>query len=71
MRGRKPRRRLRVRRKRKGEDIAKEVLVSAGDVVGDRVIGEFCGCVFEAVVSSAVLLALLTVPAYLLLSRVT
>jgi hypothetical protein len=76
------RRRLRLRRRRKGETFSKvldtpdvvEVAdavagVEAGDVV--EVVGHMGCCVVEAVGGLAVLLALLTVPVYLLLTRVT
>jgi len=74
------RRRLRLRRKRKGEVFASRLSdrsnaaakvrdsgrgADVGDVV--EVVGEAGGCVLEAVVSASVLLALLSVPAYLLL----
>lgn len=76
------RRRLRLRRKRKGEtfasklsdsgDVAKPAHsargfdpVDAGDAV--EVVGHMGCCVVEAVGSLAVLAALLTVPAYLML----
>ena len=75
------RRRLRLRRKRKGETFSK--LSDAGDVKrsdrstrrfdpldavdGAEVVGHMGCCVVEAIGSAAVLLALLTVPAYLLI----
>ena len=64
---RRSRRRLRLRRKRKGESTVSKVSdgVDAGDAV--EVVGEFGCCLVEAVGSAAVLAALLTVPAYLLL----
>jgi hypothetical protein len=71
VRRRRPRRRLRIRRKRKGEEFLKGALEGAGDAAANHVIGEFGGCVVEAIGSAAVLLALLTVPAYLMLIRVT
>jgi hypothetical protein len=73
------RRRLRLRRKRKGEifasklsetgEIAKPSRTSSGFGAGDaaEVVGHMGCCVVEAVGSLAVLLALLTVPAYLLM----
>ena len=61
------RRRLRVRRKRKGESWAADA-IAAGD--GD-VIAQIGCCLVEGVVSATVLAALLAVPAYLLLTRVT
>lgn len=78
------RRRLRLRRKRKGETFAKVLdapdVVEVADAVGDsdivdagdvaEVVGHLGCCVVEAVGSLAVLLALLTVPAYLLISQV-
>ena len=75
---RKPRRRLRIRRKRKGEtfgsalrdaalDGAGEFSLQVGVDSGTRVIGHLGGCVVEAVGGAAVLVALLTVPAYLLM----
>ncbi|HEU0100666.1 MAG TPA: hypothetical protein VFQ67_18045 [Allosphingosinicella sp.] len=74
------RRRLRLRRKRKGETFGSRLadnvdLVEVGNVAGDldvdigaatEVVGHMGCCVVEAVGSMAVLLALLTVPAYLL-----
>ncbi len=62
-----PRRRLRIRRKRKGESFAAEVLEATGNAASHQVVGEFGGCVVEAIGSAAVLIALLTVPAYLLI----
>ena len=80
------RRRLRLRRKRKDETFTSK-LSDGGDVKrSDRsthrfdpldaaesaeVVGHMGCCVVEAIGSAAVLLALLTVPAYLLLTRVT
>ena len=77
------RRRLRLRRKRKGETFASK-LSDVGDARGSarsthrfdpidagdaaEVVGHLGCCVVEAVGSMAVLLALLTVPAYLLMS---
>ncbi len=73
------RRRLRLRRKRKGEtfasklsetgDVAKPARSARGLDAGDaaEVVGHMGCCVVEAVGSLAVLLALLTVPAYLLM----
>ena len=68
---RRPRRRLRLRRKRKDESFVSKASdrVDAGDAV--EVVGEFGCCLVEAVGSAAILLALLSVPAYLLLTRVT
>jgi hypothetical protein len=80
VRARGPRRRLRLRRKRKGEsfskafdapdvvdvaDAADGLNVDVGDVT--EVVGHMGCCVVEAVGSMAVLLALLTVPAYFLM----
>jgi hypothetical protein len=67
-----PRRRLRVRRRRKGESFAskaKDAAADAAEVVElpAEVVGHLGCCVFEAVGSMAVLVALLSVPAYLLL----
>ena len=62
-----PRRRLRIRRKRKGESFASEALEATGNAVSHQVVGEFGGCVVEAIGGAAVLLALLAVPAYLLM----
>ena len=78
MRGRGPRRRLRIRRKRKGKSIASQLAEGAGNAAGDAAI-EAAGevvyqtgwCLLEAVVSASVVLALLAVPAYLLIARVT
>ena len=80
-----PRRRLRLRRKRKDESFgsklsdagqvanrdgsARSFDIDAGEAV--EVVGHLGCCVVEAIGSAAVLLALLTVPAYLLLTRVT
>ena len=64
MRLRGPRRRLRVRRKRKGQSIAKDV---AGEA-GAQVIYEGGGCLVEAVVGASALVALVTIPACLMLS---
>lgn len=73
------RRRLRLRRKRKGEifasklsdvgDVAKPARSTRGLDAGDavEVVGHMGCCVVEAVGSLAVLLALLTVPAYFML----
>ena len=71
MTGRRSRRRLRLRRKRKDESFVSKAsdYVDSGQAV--EVVGEFGCCLVEAVGSAAVLLALLTVPAYLLLTRVT
>ena len=63
MSGRKKRRRLRIRRKRKGERLAESV----ADGVANQVVAEAGGCVVEAVGSAVALAALLTVPAYFLL----
>jgi hypothetical protein len=76
------RRRLRLRRKRKGETFAAKLSdagkveksggparrfdpIDAGDAV--EVVGHMGCCVVEAIGSAAVLVALLTVPAYLLI----
>ncbi|HEX6376287.1 MAG TPA: hypothetical protein VFZ91_11270 [Allosphingosinicella sp.] len=75
------RRRLRLRRRRKGETFASK-LSDLGDVKdpvrssrsfdprdvanGAEVVGHMGCCVVEAIGSAAVLVALLTVPAYLL-----
>ena len=78
MTGRRPRRRLRLRRKRKGESFgssAVDVAPDAGQIVVDvvdaatapEVVGHMGCCVVEAVGSVAVLAALLTAPAYLLM----
>jgi hypothetical protein len=72
------RRRLRFRRKRKIKSIASELRDGAVNAAGDaaieatanrsvEVVGEFGGCVVETVGSAAVLVALLTVPALLLI----
>jgi hypothetical protein len=79
--GRSSRRRLRLRRKRKGETFGSRLSdvgdikasgsarrfdpVDAGDAV--EIVGHMGCCVVEAVGSMAVLLALLTVPAYFLI----
>ena len=60
------RRRLRLRRKRKGEDVLDGV-----EAAGNEVVLQAGCCLVEAVVSASVLVALLSVPAYLLLTRVT
>ena len=57
------RRRLRLRRKRKGESRAADAVEGASD----EVVLEVGCCLVEAVASASVLAALLTVPAYLLL----
>jgi hypothetical protein len=72
-----PRRRLRIRRKRKGETFGSKVKDAAEAAVeiglevaapsGGQVIGHLGGCVIEAIGGAAVLAALLTVPAYLLI----
>ena len=73
-----PRRRLRVRRKRRDQSVASEVRDTAVEVGGEaainsvaknsvEVVGEFGGCVVEAVGGAAVLVALLTVPAIFLI----
>ena len=79
-----PRRRLRLRRRRKGETFSKVLdasdvvdlanVVDASDIVSAadgaavaEVVGHMGCCVVEAVGSLAVLIALLTVPAYLLM----
>ena len=78
MSGRSSRRRLRLRRKRKGETFSKaldapdavDVVDAVGGVDGTivtEVVGRLGCCVVEAVGSMAVLIALLTVPAYLML----
>ena len=61
-RGASKRRRLRVRRGRKGpaKDIAEET--------GSEVLAEFGGCVIEAVAGASVVAGMLLLPAYLLLS---
>lgn len=77
------RRRLRLRRKRKGEsfgsklsdtgNVAKPADGSgwvAEEIAAEVVFRSGC-CLLEAVVSASVLAALLTVPAYFLLTRVT
>jgi hypothetical protein len=79
------RRRLRLRRKRKDESFGSRLSdpgqisnrdgsapsfdINAGDAV--EIVGHLGCCVVEALGSAAVLLALLSVPAYLLLTRVT
>jgi hypothetical protein len=75
------RRRLRLRRKRKGETFASK-LSDVGDVRSPassarnfdptdpfvvEVVGRMGCCVVEAIGSAAVLVALLTVPAYLMM----
>lgn len=78
MRGRRPRRRLRIRRKRKGETFgsklkdtalegAAEFGLKVGVDAGTRVVGHMGGCVVEAVGGAAILVALLAVPAFLLI----
>jgi hypothetical protein len=73
-----PRRRLRVRRKRRIKRLASEFRDGAVNAAGNaateataensvEVVGEFGGCVVEAVGGAAVLVALLTVPAILLI----
>ena len=59
-------RRLRLRRRRKGEKVADAV-----EAAGNEVVLEAGCCLVEAVVSASLVAALLTVPAYLLLTRVT
>lgn len=86
MRGRRPRRRLRIRRKRKGESFgskSSDVLDprNAADVaddsssfgrdVAEEVVFQTGYCLFEAVLTAIALFALLSVPAYLLLHKVT
>ena len=82
MSDRSSRRRLRLRRKRKGETFASK-LSDVGDVKrsdrstrrfdpldavdGAEVVGHMGCCVVEAIGSAAVLVALLTVPAFLLI----
>jgi hypothetical protein len=58
------RRRLHVRRKRKGKRLAREAVEEAG---GEVVLETGC-CLVEAVVSASVVMALLSVPAYLAFS---
>jgi hypothetical protein len=77
--GRRSRRRLRVRRKRKDESFGSRLLDSvdavevggmaaeAGAYYAPQVVGRLGCCVVEAIGSAAVLAALLTVPAYLLI----
>jgi len=63
-----PRRRLRVRRKRKGRNVASQIGEGAAEVAGEaavRVVGEYGCLVLESVISASIL-ALLIVPAYLL-----
>jgi hypothetical protein len=60
LRGKGPRRRLRVRRKRKDRDLAGEIVESGGEVVAEA----GC-CLIEAMGGLAVVVALLTLPAYL------
>ena len=77
------RRRLRLRRKRKDESFGSR-LSDSGDVarasdgagsvateVAAEVVFRSGCCLLEVVLSASVLVALLTVPAYLLLHRVT
>ena len=64
-----PRRRLRIRRKRKGKSIASQFAEGAGNAAGDKVVevvGEY-GCLVVESVISASILALLVIPAYLLM----
>ena len=64
-----PRRRLRIRRKRKGKSVASQIGEGAAEVAGEaavRVVGEYGCLVVESVISASVL-ALLIVPAYLLM----
>ena len=62
MTGGRSKRRLRLRRKRKGENAADAV-----ETAGNEVVLEAGCCLVEAVGSATFLAALLTVPAYLLL----
>ncbi len=84
MRGQRRRRRLRlrIRRKRKGGSFASQVAEGARNAAGDaaaeaalegagEVVYQTGWCLLEAVVSASAVLALLTVPAYLLITRVT
>jgi hypothetical protein len=61
--GQSSRRRLRVRRKRKGESPS----ANAAEAGGEEVILETGCCLVEAVAGASMLAALLTVPAYLLM----
>ena len=54
---------MRVRRKRKGESVAKDFAAETGW----QVIYEGGGCLVEAMVSASVLVAVVTIPAYLML----
>ena len=79
MTGWRSRRRLRARRKRKDESFGSKLLdsVDAVEVAGmaaeagaefaPRVVGRLGCCVVEAIGSAAALVALLTVPAFLLM----
>ena len=68
-----PKRRLRIRRKRRGtvrepaENAAGEFATEVGGDVAEEVVYQTGWCLLEAVVSASVVLALLTVPAYLLI----
>jgi hypothetical protein len=53
-----PKRRFRVRRKRKG------FVQEAAEEVGAQIVFDAPGCVIEAIVGGAVLVALLTLPAF-------
>ena len=66
MTGGRPRRRLRIRRKRRGESLAEVV-----EAAGNEVVLEAGCCFVEAIGSAVVMAAILTVPAYLLLHKVT
>ena len=69
MRGKGPRRRLRVRRKRKDESVASQIGEGAAEAAGEvtvRVVGEYGCLVLESVISAS-LIALVLVPAYLLM----
>ena len=57
------RRRLRIRRKRKGESW----VADAADAADGEVVAQLGCCLVEAVASAIVVAALLTVPPYLLL----
>ena len=65
-----PRRRLRIRRKRKGKSVASQIGEGAAEAAveaGARVVADYGCLVVESVVSASIL-ALIAVPAYLLLS---
>jgi hypothetical protein len=61
-------RRLRIRRKRKGENSAADTAADLAHAAGPEVVAEFGCCLVEAVGGVSILIGLLFVPYYFLVA---